>query len=271
VPRNTTIIVQSAWGGGDITCRNISGDIEINCMNGEIKLEDISGGVVAGTMHGEIRASIRELREGKPLSFTTMNGEVQIRLPDSAKANVRLRTQNGSVLTDFDENVLVTKTEASVPLSKGRAIVWGSKNGKVLTAEVEDAIREASRVSATAIQEALQAVKEGLESSKIENDEARQKLEEANREIEKARRDADRERRNAERTARNAKPVPAPAPAAPTAPGVALPPKPPIPSKIAVPTITGGKLVTGTLNGGGPEISVSTMNGDVVLRKLEQK
>jgi hypothetical protein len=38
-----------------------------------------------------------------------------------------------------------------------------------------------------------------------------------------------------------------------------------------MPTITGGKMVTGTLNGGGPEISVSTMNGDVVLRKLEAK
>jgi hypothetical protein len=34
-------------------------------------------------------------------------------------------------------------------------------------------------------------------------------------------------------------------------------------------TITGGKLVTGTLNGGGPEISVSTMNGDVTLRKID--
>jgi len=45
----------------------------------------------------------------------------------------------------------------------------------------------------------------------------------------------------------------------------------PMPPKIAVPTITGGKLVTGTLNGGGPEISVATMNGDVVLRKLESK
>jgi hypothetical protein len=38
-----------------------------------------------------------------------------------------------------------------------------------------------------------------------------------------------------------------------------------------IPTITGGKLVTGTLNGGGPEISVSTMNGDVVLRKWVSK
>jgi hypothetical protein len=42
------------------------------------------------------------------------------------------------------------------------------------------------------------------------------------------------------------------------------PPRPPLP---VTPTPTGGKLVTGSLNGGGPEISIATMNGDVILRK----
>jgi hypothetical protein len=32
--------------------------------------------------------------------------------------------------------------------------------------------------------------------------------------------------------------------------------------------MTGGKIVSGTLNGGGPEIRVTTMNGDVTLRKI---
>jgi hypothetical protein len=35
--------------------------------------------------------------------------------------------------------------------------------------------------------------------------------------------------------------------------------------------MTGGQLVTGTLNGGGTEISVANMNGDVTRRKLESK
>src|SRR3954466_12634124 len=75
VPRNTTVIVQNAWGG-DISCTGISGDVEINCMQGEIRLDEVRGGVVVSTMNGEIRANIRELRDGKPLSFTSMNGEV---------------------------------------------------------------------------------------------------------------------------------------------------------------------------------------------------
>lgn len=274
VPRNTSVIVQNAWGG-DITCRDLSGDIEINCMHGEIKLEEVSGGIVAGTMHGEIRASIRELREGKPLSFTTMNGEVQIRVPENTKANVRLRTQNGAVLTDFEESALVTKTESAMGMPRSKSILFGK--GKVIGVEVEEAIREATRVSATAVKEALEAVQQGLADARIESDEARRKLEQARVEIDKARRETERARRDSGRERRGAPNAQAsanadepPAPPAPRAmPSPAARPKPPAMPKIAtMPTITGGKLVTGTLNGGGPEISVSTMNGDVVLRKL---
>lgn len=266
VPRNTTIIVQNAWGG-DITCLGISGDIEINSMRGEIRLEDVSGGVVAGTMNGEIKATIRELREGKPLSFTSMNGEVIIRVPDTAKANVRLRTQNGSVLTDFEETVLVTKAEASSPSHFKNA--WTIKGGgsKVINAEVEEAIREATRISATAVKQALEAVKEGLAASRLDAEEAHRQVEEARKEMDRARRESDRARREVDRERRTA-PVAATPPSPPTRGTVATAPKPPVPPKVAIPTMSGGKLVTGTLNGGGPEISVSTMNGDVTLRKL---
>jgi hypothetical protein len=42
VPRNVTLIVQNAWGG-DVHCRGLSGDVEINRMQGQIRLEDVSG------------------------------------------------------------------------------------------------------------------------------------------------------------------------------------------------------------------------------------
>ena len=264
VPRNTTIIVHNAWGG-DITCAGISGDIEINSMRGEIRLDDVAGGVVVGTMSGEINATIRELREGKPLSFTSMNGEVVLRLPENAKANVRLRTQNGSVLTDFEENVLVTKAEAGGFGSMHHAwSIKGPGGNKVINAEVEEAIREATRVSATAVRQALEAVKEGLAASRVDTEEARRQVEEARKEIDRARRDTDRARREVERE-RHATPTAPTPPVPPKAATSAGAPKPPVAPK--VPTISGGKLVTGTLNGGGPEISVSTMNGDVTLRK----
>ena len=39
--------------------------------------------------------------------------------------------------------------------------------------------------------------------------------------------------------------------------------------RISMAPLTGGKLVSGALNGGGPEIIITTMNGDVTLRKAK--
>ena len=47
-----------------------------------------------------------------------------------------------------------------------------------------------------------------------------------------------------------------------------MPPIPPIPP--VLPSISGGKVVSGTLNGGGPEIQIATMNGTITLRKTPQ-
>lgn len=236
VPRSTNIVVANSWGGGDIRCANISGDIEIECMHGEVHLDSISGGALVSAMNGEIRASFTQLQEKKPLSFTSMNGEVVLRLPADTKAKLRLRTQNGSILTDFDETVLTTKVETTLATARSTFSAPRAssiKAGGILPPEAQEAIREAVRTGAEAAREAAQALREAAQA-------AREGVAEA------ARADA----------ARSGE-TPAP-PAAPRAP------KPP---KFPSVTPSGGKLVTGTLNGGGTDINVSTMNGDVTLRK----
>ena len=260
VPRTTSVIVSNSWGG-DISCANLAGDLEINCLNGTVKLDGIAGGAVVNTMNGEIHASVLALNENKPLSFTSMNGEVVLRVPLEARANVRLRTQNGSILTDFDESVLITKTEMSPRTGSRR----GSRGVTIggLPPEAREAIREVTRVAVQVGREAAEAVREGIEASRERHEEARERAEAAR---EKAR--AAREMAEAGRQAVEAPRAPVP----PTAPEAApVPPVPPVPPMPAIPTITGGKLVSGTLNGGGPEISVATMNGDVTLRRLESK
>lgn len=270
VPKNTSVIVQNSWGG-DITCNALTGDIDVKSMQGEIKLNDIGGAVLVETMNGKISASLAELRDGKPLSFTSWNGEVALRLPQQAKATVRLRTQNGSVLTDFDESALVTKAEAAInpPSSPRSRTIYGARDGKVLTAEVQESIREAVAMGATAAKEALEAVKAGIEEAKLSTEDARRAMDRARREMDRSRAEADRNRVEVERNHRKPEGNVDIDPSAPPAPpAIAAKPAPaPVPPKMPKMTISGGKLVTGSLNGGGPEINVATMNGDVILRK----
>ena len=65
----------------------------------------------------------------------------------------------------------------------------------------------------------------------------------------------------ADKEAAEADAAPPAVPAAPHAPHAARAPR------AAMPPITGGKLVTGTLNGGGVDIKISTMNGEITLRQ----
>lgn len=228
VPRATAVYVVSSYGG-DIACGGVNGDIEIKSLNGEVTLTDLAGGAIVETTNGRIHASVRELHDGKPLSFTSMNGEVVLRVPTDTKANVRLRTQNGAILTDFDEKALVTKTE-SVPRS---AHTHGTSNGHDdIHSEIHAAVREAVEAGAQAAREVAAAAREAAQAAR-----------------EAARADDAH-----------------PAPPMPPVPAV-----PPIPRMPPLPPMTGGKLVYGTLNGGGPEIGVTTMNGDVTLRQLEAK
>jgi hypothetical protein len=250
-PRNTTLVVNNSWGG-DIVCTNLSGDIEVHSTNGEIRLEDVSGGVVVETINGAIHASIRELHDNKPLNFQSTNGAVVIRLASDAKATVRLRTQNGSVLTDFDETALITKTEATPRAPSRRS----PRTAKAAPTPPEapvgpEAPREPKAVTVPRPAAAPKAV---LDEDKKE--EIRTAVREGVRAGAEAAREALAIAREAIHAAHEGM--------AEAGISINMP-------TISISTISGGKLVTGTLNGGGPEISVATMNGDVTLRQLEKK
>ncbi|HEY5080060.1 MAG TPA: DUF4097 family beta strand repeat-containing protein, partial [Opitutaceae bacterium] len=112
VPKSTSIIVANSIHG-DLECSDLSGDIEVRSMHGDVKLDDVSGGALVETVSGEIKVNVKSLTASKPLSFTSMNGEISIHVPADLKAGIRFRTHRGVILTNFDDKALVTKTEVS--------------------------------------------------------------------------------------------------------------------------------------------------------------
>jgi DUF4097 and DUF4098 domain-containing protein YvlB len=89
-------------GGQGIRIENISGEIEANNMNGEVAIVNASGSVVAHSMNGKVTVSLASIEAGKPMSFSTMNGDIDVTLPASTKANVKMKTSHGEMYTDFD-------------------------------------------------------------------------------------------------------------------------------------------------------------------------
>jgi hypothetical protein len=137
VPAHTNLEL-STVNDGNILVEGVDGEMEIGDVNGTITLNGVGGSVVAHTINGRVKATLARVSAQKPMAFTSLNGEVDVTLPAAAKANLKLRTDNGSVFTDFELRVLPQSTSAVVEdtrQSGGRyrvevnKVIYGAING----------------------------------------------------------------------------------------------------------------------------------------------
>jgi len=97
-PKRTSLKLKCM--GGDITVEGIDGEIEVEALGGGINLKHVSGAVVANTM-GDIEATLDQVTPGKPMSFSTFGGDIDVTLPSTIKAVLSLKS-HGDIYTDFD-------------------------------------------------------------------------------------------------------------------------------------------------------------------------
>ena len=101
VPRGTSLQLRSV-NSREIIVDNVDGDIEANATNGRVTLNNVSGSVVAHSLNGGITASLNQVRGDKPMSFSTLNGNIDVTLPADVKARMKFKSDHGEVFTDFD-------------------------------------------------------------------------------------------------------------------------------------------------------------------------
>jgi len=106
------------YNDGDIDVSNVQGEIELTNYNGEIAAESVSGSVVATTYNGEIKVTFDKVTDATPMSFVTYNGDIDLTFPATLKASLKMKTQQGEILTGFDVK-LSTATPVKSEQTKG--------------------------------------------------------------------------------------------------------------------------------------------------------
>ncbi len=101
VPRHSSLELKS-MSDGNIEVEGVDGEIDANDLNGKIVIKDVGGSVIAHSLNGEVVVTMNRVDPSKPMSFSTMNGNIDVTLPPSFKANVRMKTDNGEIYSDFD-------------------------------------------------------------------------------------------------------------------------------------------------------------------------
>jgi Toastrack DUF4097 len=102
VPFSTSLRLSCRDDERGVTVEGVNGEIEVDTGDGPIVLTNVSGPVVADSSDGEIKAVFGKVTPGKPMSFSSMDGDIDITLPLDVKASLKLKTDEGQIFTDFD-------------------------------------------------------------------------------------------------------------------------------------------------------------------------
>jgi hypothetical protein len=100
VPANTSLRVHTTHG--EVMVTGVRGEIDAASVHGDITLTNVGGTVLSNTVHGTIKATMDQVDQSKPLSFSTMNGSIDVTLPADTKMNLKMKTDRGDIWSDFD-------------------------------------------------------------------------------------------------------------------------------------------------------------------------
>jgi len=101
VPRRSSLRLK-CMNDGDINVEQVEGELDVDNLNGKVTLKNVSGSVVAHSLNGEVLVTLDQIDPSKPMSFSTLNGDIDVTLPESLKASVRMKSDNGEIYSDFD-------------------------------------------------------------------------------------------------------------------------------------------------------------------------
>jgi DUF4097 and DUF4098 domain-containing protein YvlB len=101
MPLRTSLRLKTV-NGGEVRVDNVDGEIDVSNTNGSITLTSVAGSVVAAKTNGNVRASLTRVTTDKEMAFTSLNGTIDVRLPSSTKASLRIGSDHGDVCSDFD-------------------------------------------------------------------------------------------------------------------------------------------------------------------------
>ncbi|MGB2869885.1 MAG: DUF4097 family beta strand repeat-containing protein [Bacteroidota bacterium] len=111
VPANCSMKLTTV-NDGNIVVDDITGDLEISNTNGEVDLNRISGSAVAHALNGHVKVTFSKVNPEKSMSFSSLNGDIDVAFPPDIKATMNLKSEQGEIYTDFD--IAMEKTSTKV-------------------------------------------------------------------------------------------------------------------------------------------------------------
>jgi hypothetical protein len=131
VPRKISVVFEEInHHGHEINISGIEGNIRVNSKSSAIRLKDINGSVEASSIGGDINVEFARLSQENPSSFKVVGSTIDVVLPASTKADIRMKSISGEIYTDFDLGTSETK-DGLKKVAGGRTIEGKANGGGV--------------------------------------------------------------------------------------------------------------------------------------------
>jgi len=104
VPRDVDLTARTV-NDGDVVVKDVSGQYSVHNVNGPVEMTNVAGSGTAKTINGELKVTFR----GNPQtnsSFSSLNGDVDLYFLPKFSADLRFKTFNGEVYSDFQMSSL---------------------------------------------------------------------------------------------------------------------------------------------------------------------
>ena len=118
VPVRSSLILRTV-NGRDISVTGVDGELDVDNVNGSVTLTNVSGTVVAHALNGKVLVSFNKINKEKPMSFSSLNGDIDVTFPPDLKANVIISANRGEVYSDFDVKLQKDASQPKVEDSRG--------------------------------------------------------------------------------------------------------------------------------------------------------
>lgn len=118
VPHAFSLYVEKL-DAGDVSGYYLTGEMDVTSAAGSVWLIDITGSAVISTVDGDILLRFAGVTPNVPMAFTSVGGDIDVALPGDVRATVKMRTDYGEIMSDFDIDLSKRRAATDTSLTTG--------------------------------------------------------------------------------------------------------------------------------------------------------
>src|ERR1044072_6366348 len=117
---------------GDVDVSGVTGRLRASAVSGDVKVKNVSGSVSVNSVSGDVEVEVDRLEGSDDMKFSSVSGDVNVRMPANLDAEVDISSLSGTIKTDFGIEVR-EEPHGTRTYARGR---WGSGSRRVKMSSV---------------------------------------------------------------------------------------------------------------------------------------